>query len=291
MGASYPQWRIECRNDSQPANDFLTEATFSKHEAFVFGLAKVFFMRFVQAGMVVAGCLLATTALAEIFPRNAPAAGSVIARKIGEEVRFFDVSSWRGVDVKQDLLAGDFLRTNANGSLAVLFADRTQMRLGRNTTLLVKQIGISSDSSFALESGTVWGRAERGGIGLTVETAAATAAIRGTDFTLTVDPGGRTSLVVLEGLVELSNEYGSVSVAEGEAAAASIGSAPTKIVIVNAPDREQMLFHLSLRDSFTLLPASPLPAAQMREARLRIHAIPEAQRSAEDLVQLAESSL
>src|SRR5690606_2539510 len=152
---------IECRNDSIPANDFLTETTISKHEASVFGLAKVFFMRFVQAGMVAAGCLLATTALAEILPRNAPAAGSVIARKIGEEVRFLDVSSWRGDDVQPDLLAGDFLRINANGSLAVLFADRTQMRLGRNTTLLVKQVGTSSDSAFTLESGTVWGRAER----------------------------------------------------------------------------------------------------------------------------------
>ena len=43
---------------------------------------------------------------AEPLPRSSPAAGSVIARKTGEEIRFIEESSWRNVDVKQDLLAG-----------------------------------------------------------------------------------------------------------------------------------------------------------------------------------------
>ena len=184
-------------------------------------------MRPFLAVIVAIGCLGGSQALADIVPRNSTPSGSVIARKLGEEVRFIDVSSWQSVDVQQDLLAGDVLRTNAQGSLAVLFADRTQMRLGRNTTLLVIEVGTASDSAFSLQSGTLWGRAERGGLGLKVETAAATAAVRGTDFTLSVDAGGRTSLIVLEGKVDLYNEFGSVSVSEGEAAAASIGSAPS----------------------------------------------------------------
>ena len=98
-------------------------------------------------------------AAAEIVARTEPVAGSVIARKVGEEVRFVDVSDWRFVDLKQDVVAGDYLRTNATGSLAVLFADRTQMRLGRNTTLLVKQVGGAADSAFSLEQGTIWARA------------------------------------------------------------------------------------------------------------------------------------
>lgn len=248
-------------------------------------------MRFALSGLVALGVLVTSPAVADLFQRNQPATGSVISRKVGEEVRFIDVADWRGVDVKQDLLAGDVLRTNATGSLAILFSDRTQMRLGRNTTLLVKAVGDASDSAFSLQSGTLWGRAERGGAGLTVETAAATAAIRGTDFSLAVGPDGRTSLIVLEGVVDLTNEFGSVTVAQGEAAAASIGSAPTKIVIVDPVDREQMLFHLSLRNSFSLLPASPLPARGMREERNRILAIPAGGRTAEDRVMLAETSL
>ena len=42
---------------------------------------------------------------------------------------------WRGVELRQDLVGGDTLRTNAIGNLAILFADQTQIRVGRNSTL------------------------------------------------------------------------------------------------------------------------------------------------------------
>jgi tetratricopeptide (TPR) repeat protein len=227
---------------------------------------------------------------ADILPRTGTAAGSVISRKSGEEIRFIDVSSWRSIDVNQDLLAGDVLRTNAIGHLAVLFADRTQIRLGRNTMLLVKHIAESTDSVFGLLTGSIWGRAEAGGLGLTIETPAAAAAIRGTDFSLNVE-GEKTSLIVLEGNVELANEFGSVNVAGGEAAVARIGQAPTKIVIVDPDDREQMLFYLTLRGAFTFLPATPLGAADMRRQHRLLDATPPAGRNAEDWVSLAETSL
>jgi hypothetical protein len=141
-----------------------------------------------------------------------------------------------------------------------------------------------------LQSGAIWARAERGGQGLTIETPAAAAAIRGTDWSMTVE-GDKTSLIVLEGLVQLSNEFGSVSVARGEAAVARIGQAPTKVVIVDPKDREQMLFYLSLRNSFGWMPVSPLSSPEMRSQRSRIAAIPAEARSAEDWLTLAEVSL
>ncbi|MDW9700410.1 TonB-dependent receptor [Sinorhizobium meliloti] len=226
-------------------------------------------------------------ALAEPVPRPSPAAGSVIARKSGEEVRFVDVSNWRVVDLAQDLLPGDVLRTNATGALAVLFRDHTQIRLGRNTALRVKQIG-AGDTNLGLESGTIWARAERGGEGLVIDTPAAAAAIRGTDWTLTVGADGKTSLVVLEGVVELSNPCGSVTVKQGEGAVAAIGSAPAKIVIVTPKDREQMLFHLSLRNAFVWMPATPFSVPEMRRERARIEASPAASRPAEEWLTLAE---
>ena len=241
--------------------------------------------------LALAFSICASPAAAELFARKSTPAGSVITRKVGEEVSFIDLTGWRGVDVNQDLLPGDLLRTNAHGHLAVLFADRTQVRLGRNTTMLIKAIGSAADTLLQLQSGTVWGRAERGGVGLTLETPAASAAIRGTDWTLTVDGDGKTSLIVLEGLVELSNPYGSVSVAQGEAAVASIGQAPTKLVIVDPDDREQMLFYLSLRRSFAWMPASTLSHAGMRAERARIEALPDDARSSEDRVVLAETAL
>jgi tetratricopeptide (TPR) repeat protein len=228
--------------------------------------------------------------MAETFQRATPAAGSVIARKIGEEVRFVDLSNWQNVDLHQDLLGGDVLRTNATGQLAILFADHTQVRLGRNSSLQVRQMSTTGDTILNLQTGTMWARAQRGGQGLTVETPAAAAAIRGTDWTLTVK-GDKTSLIVLEGRVELKNEHGSVEVSQGEAAVATIGQAPRKLVIVTPDDREQMLFYLTLRGGFTFMPASPLSVQKMRSERQRIDAkLPEG-RSGEDWLVLAEVQL
>ncbi|QKK23237.1 FecR domain-containing protein [Rhizobium hidalgonense] len=226
-------------------------------------------------------------AMADPVQRATPVAGSVIARKTGEEVRFIDVSDWRVVDINQDLLTGDVLRTNANGQLAIVFSDHTQVRLGRNSSLQVKKMAATGDTTLELQSGTIWARAERGGQGLTVETPAAAAAIRGTDWTMTVE-GSKTSMIVLEGRVALSNPQGSVEVSEGEGAVATIGQAPRKLVIVTPDDREQMLFYLNLRDGFGLMPTSPLPAGRMADERRRLLALPPERRTTEDWLALAE---
>ncbi|AIC27953.1 tetratricopeptide repeat-containing TonB-dependent receptor protein [Rhizobium etli bv. mimosae str. IE4771] len=225
--------------------------------------------------------------MADPVPRATPVAGSVIARKTGEEVRFIDVSDWRVVDINQDLLTGDVLRTNANGQLAIVFSDHTQVRLGRNSSLQVKKMAASGDTVLELQAGTIWARAQRGGQGLTVETPAAAAAIRGTDWTMTVE-GAKTSMIVLEGRVALSNPQGSVEVSEGEGAVATIGQAPHKIISVNPDDREQMLFYLDLRDGFDLMPTSPLRADLMATERRRLLALPPERRTTEDWLKLAE---
>lgn len=244
-----------------------------------------------MSASVLAGGLV-SPAVAEPVPRSGPAAGAVIARKAGEEVRFIDVSNWRFVDLRQDLLTGDVLRTNATGQLAILFSDRTQIRLGRNSALVVKQVtsGTSADTVLQLQSGTIWARAERGGPGVQVETPAAAAAIRGTDWTMTVS-GSQTSLTVLEGVVQFSNPQGSVEVRQGEGAVASIGQAPRKVVIVESDDREQMLFYLPPREAFERMPPSVQPVADMRRHADRITAMPPEQRSTEDWVSLAEAQL
>lgn len=241
------------------------------------------------ATVLASGMLALGLAQADVLKRPTPVAGTVIARKTGEEARFIEVPSWRSVDVSQDLLPGDVLRTNAQGQLAVLFADRTQMRIGRNTVLEVKAVGAAADTKLDLKAGTIWTRAERGGQGLTVDAPAASAAIRGTDWTMSVDASGRTSIIVLEGEINFFNGQGSVQVRAGEAAAASIGSAPTKIVIVSPDDREQMLFHLSLRNGFSLLRPTPLAGPELRAARARLEKTPPT--TTEDRLLAAEIAL
>ncbi|MCE7029872.1 tetratricopeptide repeat protein [Jiella avicenniae] len=233
-------------------------------------------------------CGLSTTsALAEPIPRSAPAAGAVIAAKLGEEIEFVEAPSWRGVEVLQEVKTGDVLRTNATGQLAILFSDQTQVRVGRNSTLLVKERIPGGDTRLVLQSGQIFGRAARGGSGVFVETAAATAAIRGTDWSMQAD-GSRTTLTVLDGEVEFSNPQGSVTVRQGEGAAATLGQAPAKIVIVADDVHEQMLVNLSIRAAFESFPATSLPNRALLGERARLSQLPLASRGAEDRVLAAE---
>src|SRR5262245_19168524 len=88
--------------------------------------------------------LIAATALggpssADPLARPTPHAGLIVATKGGEELQPVKVGGWVPAEVRQDLLGGDTLRTNAIGNLALLFADQTQIRVGRNSTLIVKE--------------------------------------------------------------------------------------------------------------------------------------------------------
>lgn len=235
-----------------------------------------------------------TGALAQSpVPRPTPVAGSIVAAKGGEELRFVRENLWRAAEIRQDVVGGDVLRTNAIGNLAILFADQTQIRVGRNSTLTVNEVANSSSGTtdLTLQAGTIWARAARGGSGVDVKTPAAVAAIRGTDWSLSVDGSGKTALVVLEGVVELRNAQGSVTVRQGEGAVASIGQAPTKYILVNSNDREQMLFYMTLRDAFSSQTTSSLTGPDLRAERARIEAIPPQARRSEDWLSLSEIAL
>ncbi len=181
--------------------------------------------------------------LADPVPRAPAISGQVIQTRAGEDIELVEEGGFRGVEVRQDVKAGDVIRTNSLGEIALLFADRTQIRIARNTVLVVRDVREDGGVTIDLESGELFGRAARGGSGVTINTAAAAAAIRGTDWTMSVS-GTRTTLSVIEGLVDLTNQRGSVSVAQGEAASATIGSAPSKIIQVGKGIREQMLFNV-----------------------------------------------
>jgi predicted Zn-dependent protease len=246
-------------------------------------------LRFLVAASALALSVAGAQAQSPV-PRVAPAAGAIVAAKGGEELRFVREADWRIAALQQDLLGGDTLRTNAIGNLAILFSDQTQIRVGRNSTLTVNEIagGGSGTTQINLQAGNIWARASRGGTGVDVRTPAAVAAIRGTDWSLSVDGSGKTSLIVLEGVVELSNPQGSVMVRQGEGAVASIGQAPTKFVLVNSNDREQMLFYMTLRDAFASGAVTPLSGPALRAERARLAAIAPANRQAEDWLSLAE---
>lgn len=183
--------------------------------------------------------------------RNTLSVGTIVTIKGDEEMRFVDALDWLEAEIDQALSTGDTLRTGPFGGLAIVFRDQTQLRVHRNSLLVIRYIHTKpgqGNNRLKLERGAVWSRARRGFAfeGVTFETPSAIAAIRGTDWYLKVDEGGTTTLVVLDGSVEFFNEFGIIQVNTGEIATAIVGQAPTKRVLVAPKDRPRWVLDLSL---------------------------------------------
>jgi tetratricopeptide (TPR) repeat protein len=203
--------------------------------------------------MLVGGAALLPGALhAEPVARTAPVAGSIIRTRSGETAVLVPSPTVRRAEVLQQLKAGDVLRTGGVGALAIVFADQTQIRLGPNSVLVVREVRAGQPSALELQRGRVWGRSPSGKTRLSVETPSATAAIRGTEWAIVADEAA-TTLQVFEGEIAFANAAGGLTVSGGEAATARPGQAPTRVVLVNRVGREQMLYYLSRDEGLEVL--------------------------------------
>ncbi len=240
--------------------------------------------------LCVAGMVGSSFAKAAPVSRPAQPVGLVVSARGDAEISLIEARAWRIVEVRQDLLTGDDLRTGPLGALALLFSDHTQIRVQRNSELKVKAVAMSAAQNTLLDlaRGAIWSRAQTGGSGVRVETPAATAAIRGTDWALSVDGQGRTTLIVLSGEVQLANAAGTLTVQAGEIATALIGQPPTKTFLVNPSERPQLILYADLSSTFRYLPPAPGSTPERRAARQRLEAIPPSERSADDWLDLAE---
>ena len=169
------------------------------------------------------------------------------------EVRTSEPSAWTPARVTQKLGSGSFVRTGPDGQMALLLRDQTQLRLNQNTTLQIRSLQAGSDSTvLSLTQGRLWAQVKQLATGafrvtaaavlpnrLRIITPTATVGIRGTDWELVVGDQGITTLTVVSGEVEMSNEFGRVSVGANEQAVAEAGKAPVKSLLSSARDRVQ----------------------------------------------------
>jgi len=149
--------------------------------------------------------------------------------------------AWRPAAVRQGLFATNFVRTLDSSKMAIVFQDRTQMRLAPNSTLQIKEVATPTEARtiLNLNRGRAWTQSKATPNGLVVETPSALAAIRGTDWELAVDDEGRATLSVFSGEVEFSNDRGRVLVQRNESALAERGKAPVKLLLQTSRERIQ----------------------------------------------------
>jgi tetratricopeptide (TPR) repeat protein len=212
------------------------------------------------------------------FAMGANAAGSaaqVFSLEGKGEFREARENTWRPVKVTHDLFPTNFVRTLDMSRMAILFSDRTQVRLSQNSVLQIKEVAGATDASTTinLNKGRSWVQSKTTPNGLKMETPSAVAAIRGTDWEMAVDDEGRATLSVFSGEVSFFNEQGSVLVAANEQARAEKGKAPVKLLLRTSRERIQWVSSFTIDpDRYAELRGTPRTQADVvalvREQRL-----------------------
>ncbi|MEJ2670782.1 MAG: tetratricopeptide repeat protein [Deltaproteobacteria bacterium] len=208
---------------------------------------------------------------------GAPLGGKLIYLQGQVTVAAAGTQTWRRAEVNQDLFVGDAIRTGPDSRAAILLVDESQLKLNENTVLVLKSVvpsprlgltevkpaaaGAAPGSLYQIMQGEIWLRNNKEKFPFAVETPAVTAAIRGTEFNLRVQPDGASALTLLGGSLQLVNDYGQVWLKPGEEGRARPGQAPTKRVVLQPTDAVQWSLYYPGIFSFRDLRLTPPPGA------------------------------
>jgi tetratricopeptide (TPR) repeat protein len=205
--------------------------------------------------LTIAACAASVHAQA---PAPAPEQGKILALNGRVEHTVAKQEQWVAARVFQPLLTAERVRTLEASRASILFVDESQVKLNANAVLTVREMRGAGGASTILDlaRGEGWFRTKNPRSGLTIQTPAAAAAVRGTEINLRIGPAGETVLTVVEGAAEFSNPQGSILVNAGEEGTAIPGQAPTKRVILNPEDAVQWALYYPARIAYRDLPAA-----------------------------------
>ena len=151
------------------------------------------------------------------------------------EVTRADTDAWRPGKTNQVLETADRLRTGERSRAVVRLSDQSVLRLSEMTTIEIRAPTADSQKpGLDLKRGLLFFFSRERPRQLRWSTPAASGSVRGTEFTLGVEPDGRTTLALLEGAVDLTNAHGGLELQSGEQATIGPGEAPRKTALLEA---------------------------------------------------------
>jgi tetratricopeptide (TPR) repeat protein len=205
-------------------------------------------------------------------PRPPAEQGRIVALSGRVEHTPAPQEQWSPARMLQPLLVAERVRTFDASRASILLIDETQVKLNAGAVLTIRALreAGASGTTLDLSRGEAWFRTKNPRSGLTIQTPAAAAAVRGTEINVRLGASGETILTVIEGAAEFSNPQGSVFVNAGEEGTALPGQAPTKRVILNPEHAVQWALYYPARIAWRDLPAvDASDAAAAGFARLR----------------------
>src|SRR5687768_7809266 len=162
--------------------------------------------------------------------RSAPAEPSpavLIELEGGAVISRTGSAAWDRAYTNQMLFPGDRLRTLERSRAVVRLSDLSLLRLAELSHIQIPE-ATSRRGGFNLLRGLLYYfHRDRPGV-MPVTTPTAYAVVLGTEFTVAVDEDGSTRLTLIEGSVEMTNQFGGVTLKNGETAQAGPASAPMK---------------------------------------------------------------
>lgn len=198
------------------------------------------------------------------------------------EVLSAGATNWVSTQTNQVLYPGDHLRTGPESKVALLWSDRSVAAFGPSTELeILPPHAANAEAGLDIAHGILWffHRDQPGRI--RVLTRGAVAGIEGTEFVIESGPadnpdGSRVS--VIDGVVQLASNQGSLTLTNGEQAVVSPGRPPTRTAGFIANNLLQWCFYypavvelgdlplgadeqLALADSLAAYRAGDLPHA------------------------------
>lgn len=183
-----------------------------------------------------------------------------------------DDTQWQDVKLDDIYCPGDSVRTLEHSRASFILKNETVIRLDENT--LVKLSGPTAEKPTLLQllSGSAFFMS-RYPHPLTIETPYVNAASGGTEFNIKVDKDKQsTSITVIEGQMNLTNDAGSTVVKSGQEAITQAGQAPVMRLLLRPRDAIQWALYyppiLSERD-LHLQAAEGLPESDWRSIVLR----------------------
>ena len=146
-------------------------------------------------------------------------------------------TNWEPAVVGQPLVVADRLRTMTLSRAMLQLAELGRLRVNELTTVEVLPPRASGGKAVLdLKSGAMYFFSRDKPLEFQIQTPPQTlAASRGTEFLVTIEPGGRVVFTVFDGEIELSNPFGPALVlTNGEQGAAIAGQAPFKLAAIQA---------------------------------------------------------
>jgi tetratricopeptide (TPR) repeat protein len=162
--------------------------------------------------------------------------GKVASVQNEVETRSSTKGDWAASTLGEILYSRDRVRTGEASRAAILYSDQTLHRINEKSEVEVMPPEAGTPGMLRVISGKHYFSSRKPKDYGRVETPTVTAAIRGTEFVVIVAADGTTTIVMIEGVVNASNSFGSLEVVAGEAAYVEPGKAPVRQVVVRPRD-------------------------------------------------------